>query len=101
VSVVAVLLVAVTFYQPTGNPTITGDWPRAGTAGCSADIPLGTVLAFEDGRTVVCDDRGDDGFMAPHVDVFCAGSFEDCLDAIPAAGDWHERQPATVLRWGP
>jgi hypothetical protein len=61
--------VRVTYNIPKGNRMYTGDAPFMGSAACSWELPIGTVLVFKDGRPVVCADRGNlgnDGW----VDVF-------------------------------
>ena len=95
-----VLPVHITTYSATGNPTYSGQMPYEGSAGCSADIPLFSVFALPDGRTVVCNDRGADSFMSPHLDVYCNASPSVCAASVPGAGNWTIPQPVTVITWG-
>lgn len=91
----------VTFYEPTGNVTYSGEWPYEGSAGCSWDIPLYSILQLDDGRVVRCIDRGDDGFMGTHIDVFCSHGYSACMQEIAGAyGSWQNRHHVTVLSWG-
>jgi len=87
--------VRVTYYYPTGNPMYSGHYPFEGAAACSWNFPLGTQLAFADGRVVTCLDRGHLGWSG-WVDVFVWG---------PAAGrlvaeSYSPYADVTVLRWG-
>jgi hypothetical protein len=101
IAAITTLAVHVTWYGPTGNPTSSGEWPYDGSAGCSSDLPLGTVLELPDGRTVRCNDRGEDVGIPNHIDVFCADGYAACTNAIEGAyGTWLRPTPATVLRWG-
>lgn len=52
------LTVRLTIYLPTGKPTYSGHWPYYGSAACSWNLPLGTVLEFSDRHRVICIDRG-------------------------------------------
>lgn len=87
--------VDVTWYGATGNPTASGQWPYEGSAGCSADIPLGSVIALPDGETVTCNDRGADGFLAPHADVYCDEGYAACQAQYGGMG-----RGAEVICWG-
>lgn len=53
--------VRVTYHLPTGRLTFSGTRSFVGTAACSWELPLGTVVVFPDGRPVVCVDRGNLG----------------------------------------
>jgi hypothetical protein len=89
------LNVAVSWYLPTGNVTASGVYPYPGSAGCSLNFPLGTVLAFEDGREVVCLDRGLLG-TSGHVDIYVPSRAEGAVVARSYGG----RADVDVLRWG-
>lgn len=47
----------VTYYTEAGV-TYSGQYTRPGSAACSWDLPLYSVLVFADGERVVCLDRG-------------------------------------------
>lgn len=50
--------VTVTYYHWTGNRMANGEYPFIGAAACSYDLKMGTVALFNDGRVVICADRG-------------------------------------------
>jgi hypothetical protein len=84
-----VLPVVVTWYTATGSPTYSGEWPAPGTAACSWNLPLGSLVELEDGVTYRCIDRGalgSDGW----IDRYCDAA--PCWEPSP--------QSARVLRWG-
>lgn len=87
--------VRVTYYYATGNPTASGWYPYAGSAACSFNFPMGTTLAFPDGRVVVCLDRGRLGSEG-WVDVF-APSAAYGRDVSQTYGDYSE---VVILCWG-
>jgi 3D (Asp-Asp-Asp) domain-containing protein len=51
------LTVRVTFYTLRGV-MFNGEHVHEGAAACSWNLPLGTLVEFDDGRQVVCTDRG-------------------------------------------
>ena len=51
------MTVVVTHYADTGV-TYSGSYTRPGVAACSWNLPLGTLVRFQDGREYRCEDRG-------------------------------------------
>ena len=90
--------VRVTHYYATGNPTYSGIYPYHGSAACSWNFPLGTVLQFWDGRVVTCIDRGLLGWNG-WVDIFAATWAEG--RRIQQSYEYYAgREVVEILRWG-
>lgn len=90
--------VRVTHYYATGNPTYSGIYPTHGTAACSWNFPLGTVLRFWDGRVVTCLDRGLLGWSG-WVDIFAANWAEG--RRIQQSYEYYSGyESVEILRWG-
>jgi hypothetical protein len=89
------LTVRLTVYLPTGNPTYSGHWPYYGSAACSWNLPLGTVLELSDGHQVICIDRGrlgNEGWVDLYVPDFSTGSWLQRY-----YGEW---TTVRIVRWG-
>jgi hypothetical protein len=89
------LTVRLTVYLPTGNPTYSGHWPYYGSAACSWNLPLGTVLELSDGHQVICIDRGrlgNEGWVDLYVPDFSTGSWLQRY-----YGEWIT---VRIVRWG-
>jgi hypothetical protein len=84
----------LSYYLPTGNVTYSGVYPYPGSAACSWNLPLGTVLQLPD-RQVVCLDRGGGLGSSGWVDVFVRSHAEGA--AVAALGPYAE---VSVVRWG-
>lgn len=87
--------VRVTYYYWTGNVMYAGIYPFPGAAACSWNLPLYTVVEFEDGREVVCLDRGllgSTGWIDVYANTAAAGR-----EVVDAYGDWAR---VRVARWG-
>ena len=89
------LHVRVTYYYATGNRMYSGHWPFPGAAACSWNLPLGSVLAFADGRRVMCLDRGMLG-SAGWIDLFA----ETRAAGRDIATSYGSAQLVAVERWG-
>ncbi len=87
--------VRLTFYVPTGSPMRDGAWPYVGAAACGSYFPMGSVLEFPDGFTVVCEDTG---YLARgQVDVFAPSMAWGRTNIEAAYGTYTW---LNVRRWG-
>jgi hypothetical protein len=88
--------VRVTFYVLFGLMA-NGQPVHKGAAACSTGFPMGTVLEFNDGFTVVCQDRGYLGRDTGWVDVWAPSM---TWGRRYIAGDYGNHTWVTVRRWG-
>jgi 3D (Asp-Asp-Asp) domain-containing protein len=101
-SQIAASQVRLSYYLATGNKTTSGVYPYPGSAACSFNFPLGSVLLLAGELELTCEDRGHLGSTG-WVDVYAESHAE---------GKWIERTygvyvkgqgtftNAEVLRWG-
>lgn len=91
----ASMSVVTTAYLPTGQVAYNGEYPFAGSAAASWNIPLGSIFRFADGREVIVTDRGRLGSEG-WLDIF-VWSWSEVREVEAAYGF---RATVEIVRWG-